>query len=66
MSAQKLILYLTSVYFAFHLVRALWTGQGSFFRKRTSTRQDDPTHYWDFVAFMGICAALSAYVAQLP
>jgi hypothetical protein len=66
MGVQKLLLYLAAVYFAFHLARALWTGNASLFRKRVSSRSDDPKYYWGFVLFMGICAALTAYVAHLP
>lgn len=66
MGAQKLLLCLTAAYFAFHLARALWTGNASFFRKHVSTRSEDPKYYWGFLVLVGFGAAVAAYGAHLP
>jgi hypothetical protein len=61
MTITKVILGFMAVYCGFYLVRAILTGSAQVFRHRTSTRNDHPKEYWQFVALMGVCTAIGLF-----
>jgi hypothetical protein len=66
MGVQNMILWAAAVYFGFHLVRALLTGNAPLFRNRDTMRRDKPGHYWGFVALMAAMGALCLFFALRP